>query len=267
MLKIIGEKIRRTNDSGNTYTYVDCECTICGRIVSQIYANAIKNESCGCVSTKKLIERSTTHGLTRTPIHLVWVGMFARCYNEKHQHYNRYGGRGILVCDEWNDLSVFYQDMGDRPENASLDRIDNDKGYSKENCRWASIFDQARNRSSSKMVTIDGVTKCAKEWSEDEGATASYASITARLRAGWSPKEAVFGKSARETGRRTGVVWNKKYQKYQAQIGLSGRNVHLGLFDSEQEAIIARETAEVEKLEGRLRIPPIRRKKIQKENE
>jgi len=80
---------------------------------------------------------SFKHGMTGTNIYRLWVGMLTRCYNPKVKIYKYYGGRGIDVDERWHDFSNFYTDMGDRPHGLQLDRIDNDRGYSKDNCRWA----------------------------------------------------------------------------------------------------------------------------------
>jgi hypothetical protein len=92
--------------------------------------------------------------------------MKARCSNPNGQYYHRYGGRGIAVCERWQTFESFYEDMGDPPSGHSIDRIDNDLGYFKANCRWATKKIQANNTSSNRYLTIEGETKTASQWCE-----------------------------------------------------------------------------------------------------
>jgi hypothetical protein len=87
-----------------------------------------------------------THGMSRTRTYFIWKQMVARCSNPKLKDYPSYGGRGIAVSEEWRSFENFYRDMGERPPGLSIDRIDNDKGYCKENCKWATRSEQRRNR-------------------------------------------------------------------------------------------------------------------------
>ena len=102
--------------------------------------------SCGCYQKFKLSELKSTHKQSQNILYPTWQGMMRRCYSEKHTSYKGYGGRGIKVCDEWKFVEKFIQDMGDSyGEGFTLDRIDNNKGYSKDNCRWSSPSTQTRN--------------------------------------------------------------------------------------------------------------------------
>lgn len=102
-----------------------------------------------------------------------WCSMRQRCLDPNTKDYQRYGGRGISICPEWEEYTQFLADMGLVPEAKSLDRIDNSSGYSKENCRWATKQEQARNRRTSKMLSIDGQNKTLAEWAEISGLPSS----------------------------------------------------------------------------------------------
>lgn len=86
------------------------------------------------------------HNMSKTPEWNLWENMRQRCSNPKHPRYADYGGRGIIVCGRWSNFANFFADIGERPEGMTLDRIDNDKGYSPENCRWASYTTQNLNK-------------------------------------------------------------------------------------------------------------------------
>ena len=95
-----------------------------------------------------------THGLSNTKEYRTWISMKERCLNPNHRSYSYYGGRGILVCPEWiNSFKKFYEDMGEKPKGLTLDRINNNHSYSKENCRWATYHTQALNKRQYKKRT------------------------------------------------------------------------------------------------------------------
>jgi hypothetical protein len=129
------------------------------------------------------------HGLCQTKEYVAWCGMKSRCNNENFKFFKNYGGRGIKVCDRWKDFYTFFEDMGPVPDGKSLDRIDNEKGYSPENCRWATRTEQARNKRNLVFITANGETKCLGEWSEQTGIKVS--TLSARLKLGWADDKVV----------------------------------------------------------------------------
>lgn len=137
--------------------------------------------------------------LTHYPEYFIWYAMIRRCENQKSHGYHRYGGRGIRVCDQWLDsFWQFFSDMGPRPDGGTIERKDNDKGYSPDNCVWASRKRQQNNQSRNHLVTWNGETKTVTQWAEEIGIRAN--TIIYRLRRGW-PIECVF---SADTSKRTG---------------------------------------------------------------
>ena len=113
-----------------------------------------------------------------------------RCYRKTHIHYNRYGGRGITVCPEWEHSYETFRDWAlshGYADDLSIDRIDNDKGYSPENCRWISLKIQNRNRRSNHLITYQGKTQTVVEWAEELGIPAGI--LHQRIYRGWSDED------------------------------------------------------------------------------
>lgn len=127
--------------------------------------------SCGCLRREATASRNRTHGLAHLPEYKVWVNIITRCYNPASKTYQRYGAKGVQMSDEWREsFEAFHRDMGPRPSpKHTVERKDNALGYCKENCRWATLTEQARNKSTSLHYTYGGVTKTLKEWSDDVG--------------------------------------------------------------------------------------------------
>lgn len=149
-----------------------CQCD-CGN-VTEVHSYHLKSgntRSCGCFSIERARETKTIHGLTKSKLYSVWVDMKKRCYNLSHPDYINYGARGITVCDEWrNSFVAFSADMGTSPgAGYSIERRDNNKGYSKDNCYWATAKEQSRNTRRTRSITYNGKTQCLKEWAEEIG--------------------------------------------------------------------------------------------------
>ncbi len=129
----------------------------------------------------------------RTPEYMAWEKMKQRCYYKNSPYYPRYGGRGIFVEERWkNSFPNFLKDMGRKPsENHSLGRIDNDKGYCKESCRWETQLEQQNNRCDNVLVTHEGVTKTVSTWNREFGfSDKQYDRLYKRLRKGFTLLEA-----------------------------------------------------------------------------
>lgn len=146
--------------------------------------------SCGCLSRDRLVERVWKHGLSNTRTHRIWSGIIKRCTNPKDYSYHRYGGRGITVCERWlTSFQAFYDDMGECPDGLSIERIDVNKGYSPENCKWATFGEQCRNRRSNRLITYQGRELCVTDWAPIVGISAK--TIFTRLNVGWSDERAI----------------------------------------------------------------------------
>lgn len=148
-----------------------CLCGINKEIqISSVINNIVK--SCGCHSRDnakhRMIQINTKHGASKIPEYNIWVSMKKRCLKKSHKSFNDYGGRGINVDHSWiNSFETFIQDMGLRPtKNHSLERIDNEKGYCKENCIWADKKTQQRNKRNNVKISAFGESKTMAEWAE-----------------------------------------------------------------------------------------------------
>lgn len=127
--------------------------------------------SCGCLRRKATGDRARIHGhrTARTKTYVAWVNMKARCDNSAVKGYADYGGRGITYDQRWSDFAAFLADMGEAPKGLTLDRKDNAKGYSKDNCRWATRSQQALNKRSNVRYELNGKSQTLAEWSRETG--------------------------------------------------------------------------------------------------
>ena len=139
-------------------------------------------KSCGCLNTARI----TKHGLRKSPLYGVWWLMKRRCYDSRAKDYSDYGGRGITVCDEWFKIIPFYEwsIANGYKKGLTLDRIDNDKGYSPHNCRWATAIQQHNNTRSNVYLYYNGKKMTAAQWARELNIKPQV--IYSRINAGWS---------------------------------------------------------------------------------
>lgn len=177
-----------------------CLCD-CGqrRVVSTTHLRSGHTQSCGCltaeVTSQRNVERAK-HGMWKTPEFRAWLQMNARCYRPTAQGYERYGGRGITVCDEWReDFKAFYDHIGPRPSGQhSVDRMRNAEGYKPGNVRWATDVEQNNNKRTNVTAVIGGVEMTAAQIAERFGL--GYQMVNYRIRVGKSEAE-IIAKSRR----------------------------------------------------------------------
>lgn len=182
--------IRRFGKKRASITW-ECRCD-CGSVVTSVLTSSLRSgntKSCGCLQREATARSNYRHGaavrgrLSRT--YIVWRGIISRCKNNPE-----YAGRGITVCDRWKTYSNFLIDMGERPAGLTIERTDNNAGYSKENCIWANRTQQSRNRRSLRLLTYQGKTMPVSQWAENVGLP--YHVLTQRVRKlGWDTERAL----------------------------------------------------------------------------
>lgn len=136
--------------------------------------------------------RNKKQGYHGTRLYRIWTAMKSRCYNKNHKWYGRYGGRGIKICDEWiNDFAAFreWAISNGYKDDLSIDRIDNDKGYSPENCRWTNQEEQCSNTSRNRILTLNGKSQTMSQWAREIGVQPYE--IYRRIERGMSTEEAL----------------------------------------------------------------------------
>lgn len=143
----------------------NCQCD-CGASVVVLASNLSRGntKSCGCLRQEVSRRRLIKHDLSGTTVFWTWQEMLRRCRDPKNPAYKNYGARGILVCERWDSFDAFFADMGHPPKGLTLERIDNDAGYSPQNCKWATRKAQARNTRRNRFVEIGGERKVLAEW-------------------------------------------------------------------------------------------------------
>ena len=181
-----------------------CQCD-CGNITKPIRGSTLRlgrSQSCGCYQLECARKTFTKHGLYGSRICRIYYGMKYRCYSRSASNYNRYGGRGITVCDDWlNDFRSFYDWAMSHgyDDNLTLDRIDVNGDYCPENCRWATQKEQGNNRRNNVFLEINGETKTIAQWADES--CVPHGTIYYRFKKGITAEnmeEMLFGSATEE---------------------------------------------------------------------
>lgn len=171
--ELLGKKFERLyvvkfdhmDDHGRSYWLCECEC---GKklIVRRESLLTGHTKSCGCYKLDKLSERETTHGMSNTRLYNTWQAIKDRCLNKNNSRYNKYGGQGIKMCNEWDDFITFYDWAAENgyTDDLTIDRIDNDGDYCPENCRWVDNLAQQNNKGNNRFVTYLDSRHTIAEW-------------------------------------------------------------------------------------------------------
>ena len=197
---IRSEPFFREDPSGKrTRTYVRCRCSCGTEKDVLIYRLKIGGSlSCGCLQ-REVARSNAKHGMWKTREYQTYHDMIQRCHNPNNKFYKDYGGRGILVCSRWREsFENFFSDIGSRPDGMSLDRKNNNGGYSPQNCRWATRKQQDNNRRDNISIVIFNVVKTLTEWCTLM--ELSRPMVTARIEAKWPSVLAIFLPSAKADG-------------------------------------------------------------------
>ncbi len=154
-LQLVGN-YKKIETGKSPYYLVTCICD-CGKTKDIRWSNILagKSESCGCMTIKNSIRAHTRSGMSSTPIYNIWHHLKDRCNRKKNPKYKNYGGRGITYDPRWNKFEAFYEDMGSSYQKGlTIDRIDNDGNYCKENCKWSTNSEQAQNKTTTLQFYV-----------------------------------------------------------------------------------------------------------------
>lgn len=197
LLDLTGERFGRlvvlsmseVKKSGKVHWNCVCDCGKLAVCVSGNLRNG-GSTSCGCFRIERITEERFIHGRnSKDPTYGTWMAMKMRCTNTSSDHYQYYGARGIKVCERWSNFMLFLEDMGERPDGMTIDRINSDGDYEPGNCKWSTDIEQANNKRNSRVLEMDGISMTVSEWGRKLDVPSKV--IFRRIYKGWDAKEAL----------------------------------------------------------------------------
>jgi hypothetical protein len=229
-----------------------CDCNL--EKIIKITTDEVRNgkTNCGCIK-KKRNGRRPNHGMSNTRLFNIWGGMQQRCYNINHEAFAYYGGRGILICEEWLGKAGFQKFYNWAMNNGyneklTLDRINTDESYIPENCRWATRKEQQNNRRNNIIIEYNGITKTMQEWCDEYKIPHSLAQSRYKNNL---PFNEIFSasksKKAEKQSGIKGIIWNKKQKRWIVKGIKSGKkDCYLSEFEHLRDAILFKENYDKE---------------------
>jgi hypothetical protein len=203
---------RGNGDKGGVRLAAVVQCD-CGTIAVVDLDELRRKRTNGCRSCQST---TRTHGMAKTRLWTIWMGMKHRCLNSNCKHYHRYGGRGVTVCREWADDFVAFRDWSvanGYDSHLQIDRINNDGNYEPSNCRWATVIVNSNNKSTNRAISAFGETKTIADWFRDSRCKArSIGTLHSRLSRGYGAEEAISTPRF-PTGVKSGTVRRTKGRK------------------------------------------------------
>ena len=193
-LEVVGIRRERRGKRNTIMAHCRCDCGSEKDVFWQALADG-RVKSCGCLNRELTAKRghdNARHGGCGTRLYRIFRSMRERCERPRHMHYANYGGRGIKVCPEWRGNFAAFREWATShgyADNLSIDRIDNDRGYSPDNCRWVDTRAQGNNRRTCHLLTVSGQTHTISQWAKLTGI--GKTTIKERMRRGWSAERAL----------------------------------------------------------------------------
>lgn len=187
--------IERKGSDKYGYALWLCECQCKNKTKKLIRSSALisgESKSCGCLQKELAIIQNTTHGKTNSHLYSIWKGMRDRIFNKNARCYKDYGGRGIKICDEWLNFENFYEWAINNgyQDNLTIERKDVNGNYCPENCKWATMKEQANNRRTNHFIEFNGKNQSMSDWAKE--INIPYQTLKSRINSmGWKIERAL----------------------------------------------------------------------------